>query len=226
MTVIVLIRSFIVLGAVVMSQHVREWKRPKAEQRFTRDLAKQNQNRNMKLSDMAGAIIRALKKSRDYGVIYADSYHLLLVKVALDINHGPGSKSSVQHMQDYHDFHAGKEDSRIGRKKLAQGDSQTLMHEAIVLAIAEGSVCKYVDPDGSRVALHLPTGQASEWTQTKWTVFFAETGRVVVNYIPPAQALEYDVPFSGSYPLDQERQYIPTGRELARLKSWGEQISH
>jgi hypothetical protein len=221
-----LIRSFIALGAIRMSQQVREWKRPKAEKRNSKEEAQYAAWREGKLSEMAVSIKESLKRRKNNGVVFADTYELLLLMLALEIQHGPGAKSLEQHMQEYYQFYAGIKDVRTGRRKLMQGDSQALMRDAVKLAVSRGFVCEHKDSDSEMAAIYLPTDEASTWTQPKWTVFFTKADRVVENYVPSKRVLDAYMKADTFDTSHHESEYVPTGRDLALLKRWGEQFSH
>jgi hypothetical protein len=209
-----------------VSQQIREWKRPKAERRNVKTEAQRTAWRDEKLSEMAASIKESLKRRKNNGVVFADTYELLLLMLALEIQHGPGAKSLEQHMQEYNEFYAGVKDARTGRRKLMQGDSQALMRDAVKLAISRGLVCEHKDRDSEMAAIYLPTDDASTWTQPKWTVFFTKAGRVVENYVPSKRVLDAYMKADTFDTGHREREYVPTGRELALLIRWGEQFSH
>jgi hypothetical protein len=209
-----------------MSQYIREWKRSSAEKKHIQAEARTDARRQAKLLEMATTIKQALERSKNKGVIFADTHNLLLLILALEIQHGPGAKSLDQHMQEYREFYAGKEDSRTGRRKLVQGDNQSLMRDAVKMAISQGFVLEHKDRDSEMVALYLPTNQASTWSEPKWTVFFAEAGHVVENYIPTQRILDAYADDDWEDTYYREREYIPTGRVLALYRRWGELSSH
>lgn len=202
------------------SSNVR-WRSPHAEAMSKKRHGRLSIARNKRLAEMADSIVAALGRSQNNGVVFAEDYVTLLLILALEIEHGPGARSSAQLEKERQAFYDGEQDSRTGRRKHGQGDNQQLMRDAVTLAIQRKSICEHQDPHSSMVALYLPS------SPPKWTVIFADAGKIV-NYIPTKRELAAyiiveDSELDGlSDPNSVSR--IPTGRERALLKKWGEQF--
>ena len=198
-----------------MPKQIRQWNKPHAERRHARQQARQSAQHSARLESMVEQIVAALGRSRNDGVAFACDYEMVLLILALEINHGPGARSAAQHEQQRRSLMRGDSDPRVGRQKLTQGDNQRLIDEAVKLAIDTGAICQHIEP--AMVALYLPT---SSKTALKWTAFLNDVGRVD-NYIPTVREQATMIMIEDSQSDIMDRL---SGRERALLKKWGEQF--